>query len=152
MKTITLIIAVLYVVNSAAQINDLDLANALIGTKHKHMEDTLDKYEVDYYLVQKSGNIYTYFISNGKDALKMWDFTISQLETSGVGHNAENMKLGDPLVVKFFIRYSHVNYGHLRDFHIYEQPNNTKYITYEKSLGKKLSHFSGTMDTFRERK
>lgn len=152
MKNLLLIFALFVASFAAAQVNDLELANAIMGTKHKYLEDTLRKYGVDFYLTSTTGNEYTYFISNNMDAVKMWEITIGTLETSGATYNEGNITIGDPLVIKFFIRYNHINMGHLRDFNAYEKPPNSEYITYDKSLGKKQSHFTGEMSTFRERK
>ncbi|MAE07438.1 MAG: hypothetical protein CL661_01610 [Bacteroidetes bacterium] len=151
-KVIVLITAFLISGACFTQVTDLVILNTLMGTDAKHINDSLNKLNLTYYLTDVSGKDQTYYINNGTGGIKMWVISIAYLETSAAPRSKEKLKISEPLVYKIYIRYKNPNAQHLDDFFKYEQPPNKQYIIYDKQLGHKLSHFSAEMETFRPRK
>ena len=134
---------------SYAQLNDLKLVNLLMGQDINHLDSILYSTGYDYTITNVKGGErsskfeYTIYIESISGGIKLWEVEANQpyriVEGPDFGDIKEPIEDKSPLITKIYVRYRNSNVGDLRDFKSYEVPKNDS-ITYEKDLGKNLSH------------
>ena len=141
-KLIILVIVLNSSINAFSQINDLKLANMLIGQDVNIMDSILDSAGYLYTITDKSTFEQTqkfYVYIESQFGIKLWEITA--LSSVKVPKAYRDIIKNNPSTISvIFVRYRHSNFGDLRDFKAYPTPISNDSISYEKKMGKNLSH------------
>lgn len=141
MKKIILIIVIVFSGMLMQAQTDLDIANSIIGKPLPKLEQILTDLGLEFYITDNSDNNTTLYISIN-NSVRLWEIKSEDLyRERKVGNSVQFILAGENLITEIFVRYRHSNLNDLRDFNAYELPENTKFRTYEKALGTKISHF-----------
>lgn len=141
MKKLILIIAIVFSGVLMQAQTDLDIANSIIGKPLPKLEQILTDLGLEFYITDNSDNNTTLYISIN-NSVRLWEIKSEDLyRERKVGNSVQFILAGENLITEIFVRYRHSNLNDLRDFNAYELPENTKFRTYEKALGTKISHF-----------
>jgi hypothetical protein len=120
-----------------SQIDDLTIAQNLIGKYKKEIDTILKSLNLEYYKTYNSENAIVFYLARGNESIRSW--TLSFEDLTKVDVDGSIMILAKDICTEVYIRYHHTNINDLRDFNNVVLPENNK-IIYEKSLGKDVSH------------
>ena len=136
-KILILITLSLFCTLSQAQ-TDFDIAKQLIGNNISIVDTVLIDYELEYYITYRDENeLELYLVKN--NSVRVWNIKFSDIYTFTDKYRKEKNMIGEELIYEIFVRYRHSNLNDLREFFAYEIPKSTKYMIYEKNLGKNVS-------------
>ncbi len=145
MKQLLQVFFIILIIPAAnAQLNDLELANKLIGQPQDSIEAILNRTGNEYTItkIERGKNkfpLYNIYIEGKYGGVKHWEINAEQsVHIKNLFSESTYLALG---VSRITIKYVHSASGHLKDFKAYDKPEDTDEITYEKSMGKGLSHF-----------
>lgn len=137
-KLLVFITLSLFCTLSQAQ-TDFDIAKQLIGKNISTIDTLLTNLELEYYITFKDEKeIEFYLVKN--NSVRVWGIKYSDIYTFTDKYRKEKNMMGEKLIYDIFVRYRHNNINDLREFFTYEIPKSTKYMIFEKSLGKNISH------------
>jgi len=130
---------------SHSQINDLDLANMLIGKNIENLDSILTSTGYDYTITSQKDNYegvaikLDIYIDSQFGGVKLWE--LETQEYIGMPTYTPDGYISGEIdyVSAIFVRYRHSNTGDLKDFKSYGIPQNDT-IEYEKEFGERLSH------------
>jgi hypothetical protein len=126
-----------------AQVNDLELANRLIGQSQDSIETIISRSGNDYTItkIEKGGNgspLYHIYIEGVYGGVKHWKVDLeSTIEIENRSGGSYRLRKA---VSHIRIIYEHSSSGHLKDFKAYETPEENEIARYDKSMGTGQSH------------
>ena len=144
MKRIFLILTIAFCCSNFlfSQIDDLTIAQKLIGKYKTEIDTILKSLNLEYYKTYEDGNTIEFYLAKGNESVRCWTLSLKNLTKEVDGHVIILVK---DICTEVFIRYRHNNINDLRDFYSVVLPPNDK-VVYEKSLGRDVSHLRLTRE------
>jgi hypothetical protein len=104
---------------------------------------------LEYYITYKDkAEIELYIVKN--NSIRVWNIKFHDIYTFTDNSRKVKNMFGENLVYEIFVRYRHSNLNDLKEFHAYDVPESTKYMTYDKNMGRNVSHLKVINERYAE--